>query len=367
MANSIASLFGPSAEEIVYDRNQAERIRQETQLQQALAGQETQAGRNFYQSGYNITKGLGEGLAGMFGYSSQMEDPRIAQSVQARKIMADIGIEDLNDPGKLKILEDGFSDVGQLDNALYFADRRHTIEKEKAIRAQKQAEANKIDWKNVKEYVDKEGNVFRGGMNGSTLYMFDEAGNATQAPAGSISYNQERAVRARKIGKSQTIVIKNVLENSGYGPGIGELSDEDSDELNLRIASRANMIVAQGEQSGEEIEEWDSYQIAIKEFEDAGVLSKGKLLGFINTSEYNPKKPMQEQVDSVSEKGLNDLITGNPSSVEDPNSIEYDEAAGQQIGFKKDGTVVIVDKDGNVLRTTTKVLTLAEQKQLMNR
>ena len=127
------------------------------------------------------------------------------------------------------------------------------------------------------------------------------------------------------------------------------------------------MIVAQGEQSGEEIEEWDSYQIAIKEFEDAGVLSKGKLLGFINTSEYNPKKPMQEQVDSVSEKGLNDLITGGPSPNEDPNSIEYDEAAGQQIGFKKDGTVVIVDKDGNVLRTTTKVLTLAEQKQLMNR
>ena len=59
MASSIASLFGPTAEEIVYDRNQAERIRQQTELQQSLAGQENQASRDFYQSGYNIAMGVG--------------------------------------------------------------------------------------------------------------------------------------------------------------------------------------------------------------------------------------------------------------------------------------------------------------------
>ena len=102
--SSIASLFGPTAEEIVYDRNQQERLRQQAQLQQSLAGQETQAARDFYQSGYNIAMGVGKGLAGMFGYTDQMQDPRIAKSIAMRKVFSDLSAEDLNDPSKIAMI-----------------------------------------------------------------------------------------------------------------------------------------------------------------------------------------------------------------------------------------------------------------------
>ena len=123
MASSIASLFGPSAEEIVYDRNQTEKIRQQAQLSQSLAGQETQAGRDFYRSGYNMTKGIGEGLVGLFCYSSQMKDPRIAKSLKLRQILGDTSVDDLNDETKVAALSSRLGKEGLTIEALYFADR----------------------------------------------------------------------------------------------------------------------------------------------------------------------------------------------------------------------------------------------------
>jgi hypothetical protein len=129
MANSIASLFGPSAEEIVYDRNQTEKIRQQAQLSQSLAGQETQAGRDFYRSGYNMTKGISEGLAGLFGYSSQMEDPRIANALKLRQILGDTSVDDLNDETKVSALSSRLGKEGLTPYSLYFADRAKDIKK----------------------------------------------------------------------------------------------------------------------------------------------------------------------------------------------------------------------------------------------
>ena len=129
MAKSIASLFGPSAEEIVYDRNQAERIRQQAQLQQSLAGQENRASRDFYESGYNMATGAGRGLAGLFGYSEQIEDPRIAKSLKLRQILGNTGVDDLNDETKLAALSASLGKEGLTREALYFADREKEVKK----------------------------------------------------------------------------------------------------------------------------------------------------------------------------------------------------------------------------------------------
>ena len=151
MANSIASLFGPSAEEIVYDRNQTEKIRQQAQLSQSLAGQETQAGRDFYRSGYNMTKGISEGLAGLFGYSSQMEDPRIANALKLRQILGDTSVDDLNDETKVSALSSRLGKEGLTPYSLYFADRAKDIKKYNL-------ELNKLGTINpVKEFVLSDG------------------------------------------------------------------------------------------------------------------------------------------------------------------------------------------------------------------
>ena len=127
MANSIASLFGPSAEEIVYDRNQAERIRQQAQLQQSLAGQENRASRDFYESGYNMATGAGRGLAGLFGYSEQVEDPRIATSLKLREALGSTDMSDLNDVGNLTALSEKLGNMGLLEEAMYFSNRAASL------------------------------------------------------------------------------------------------------------------------------------------------------------------------------------------------------------------------------------------------
>lgn len=123
MASSIASLFGPSAEEIVYAQQQQDMARRQAAEQQGMAIQSSPLAQQFYQSGLNITKGLG----GIFG-AAPMEDPRLAKSIQSRQIMSDVNIEDLNDPGQLATLAQRFSEADMPEAALYFKDRQNALE-----------------------------------------------------------------------------------------------------------------------------------------------------------------------------------------------------------------------------------------------
>ena len=122
MASGISSLFGPSAEELMYAQQQENVKRQQQQLQQGLAVQSSPLAQQFYQSGYNIASGLGN----LFG-SAPMADPRLARSIKSRQIMSDISAEDLNDPDKLKLLSQQFAEAQMPEAALYFADRENTI------------------------------------------------------------------------------------------------------------------------------------------------------------------------------------------------------------------------------------------------
>lgn len=127
MASSIASLFGPSAEEIVYAQQEAGKQRQQQQLQNTLAAYQDPMARQFYQSGYNIASGAGNIAGALFG-DTPMADPRLAKSIQSRQIMSDVNIEDLNDPNQLSTLAQRFSEAGMPEAALYFKDRQNALE-----------------------------------------------------------------------------------------------------------------------------------------------------------------------------------------------------------------------------------------------
>jgi len=127
MASGISSLFGPSAEELMYAQQQENVKRQQQQLQQGLAVQSSPLAQQFYQSGYNIASGLG----GLFG-STPMVDPRLARSIKSRQIMSDISVEDLNDPNKLNTLAKEFAEAKMPEATLYFADRASALRKQES-------------------------------------------------------------------------------------------------------------------------------------------------------------------------------------------------------------------------------------------
>lgn len=186
--SSIASLFGPTAEEIVYDRNQQERLRQQAQLQQSLAGQETQAARDFYQSGYNIAMGVGKGLAGAFGYSDQMQDPRIAKSIAMRKVFSDLSAEDLNDPSKIAMISQLADEYDLPELKLWTADRERKLIDEEAARRVAAAKAGQKTYTNQKQYERPDGTKFMGGMYNGQMYEFVQGEQPKLAVPGSVPY-----------------------------------------------------------------------------------------------------------------------------------------------------------------------------------
>jgi hypothetical protein len=145
MASSIASLFGPSAEEIVYAQQQQDMARRQAAEQQGMAMQSSPLAQQFYQSGLNITKGLG----GLFG-DAPMQDPRLGKNLKLRKILGDANVSDLTDPKKVSELSTKFSEAGLVQEALYFADRA------KDLTAQ-QISLNKLNILTPTRYVTSEG------------------------------------------------------------------------------------------------------------------------------------------------------------------------------------------------------------------
>lgn len=121
MAGSIASLFGPSAEQLVYDRQQQNKKDEQERLRLGLSVQTSPLAQQFYLSGYQVASGLG----GLFG--KPMLDPAMSKAIDVRRLLADTNADDLNDPAKLTSLASQFGDAGYTKEALYFADRARSI------------------------------------------------------------------------------------------------------------------------------------------------------------------------------------------------------------------------------------------------
>lgn len=128
MASTIASLFGPSAEEIVYERQKEERDRQAQQYQTTLSGlRDTPGASTGYALGYQSGQGLGQAVGGLFGKSEELEDPRIAKALQMRQAFEGVTAADLSDPGKLTALAEKLQASGNPEAAFQLLDRSRTL------------------------------------------------------------------------------------------------------------------------------------------------------------------------------------------------------------------------------------------------
>jgi len=145
MASSIASLFGPTAEEIVYARQQEDKALRQQKLDRGLAIQSDPLSQRFYEAGYNIASGLG----GIFG-PAPMQDPRLGQSIKIRQILGDTNVSDLNDLNKVKTLSQKFAEAGLPKEAIFFADRATTLQ-------QQAIETAKLSQLTPTRYVTKDG------------------------------------------------------------------------------------------------------------------------------------------------------------------------------------------------------------------
>lgn len=146
MASSIASLFGPTAEEIAYAKQEEDKLRRQQQMYQAAALQPVPEAQAGYLAGYQA----GGILSGLMGTGSQLKDPRLAQSVKIRKILGDTDVSDLNDLNKVKALSQKFAEAGLPKEAIFFADRATTLQQQ-AIETAKLSQLTPI------RYVTKDG------------------------------------------------------------------------------------------------------------------------------------------------------------------------------------------------------------------
>ena len=258
MASSIASLFGPSAEEIVYAQQQQDIARRQAAEQQGMAMQSSPLAQQFYQSGLNITKGLG----GIFG-AAPMQDPRLAQSIKIRQILADTDVNDLTDPKKVSTLSTKFGEAGLAKEALYFADRA------KDLTAQ-QISLDKLNILTPVRYVTKDGRPVS--KDGYGIYYTSD--DKKPVDVGDIIpdtiYQAEKKPAKAATGTEQKFAIKFLQERTNLGKG-------DAGNAGIALANIAKNL--------ENVKDYTkAMDIAFKQLQEQGKISKGK--GFFGTEDW---------------------------------------------------------------------------------
>ena len=119
MADTIASLFGPTPEQIEYDRQQAERRRRDDLYATNLAA--FKGDLPGFATGYALGTGVGEGLGqaaqGIFGMEP-MKDPSLAKSKKSREILREFSTSNLDDPTVLSKMARVFADNDMPEQAM---------------------------------------------------------------------------------------------------------------------------------------------------------------------------------------------------------------------------------------------------------
>ncbi len=195
MASTIASLFGPSAEEIVYERQKEEKDRRALQYQQTLTGlRDTPGAATGYALGYQSGQGLGsavkgfqsgEGvkgkiLGGLFGASEELEDPRIAKALQVRTAFEGMTAADLKDPDKLQEVMDKLQASGNTEAAMQVGSM---VTSARAASKQTMSRTGVL--------FEYQGKLIRGGYNeyGQAVGV-DEQGNQFTLPADALEVDE---------------------------------------------------------------------------------------------------------------------------------------------------------------------------------
>lgn len=236
MASTIASLFGPSAEEIVYERQKEEKDRRALQYQQTLTGlRDTPGAATGYALGYQSGQGLGsavkgfqsgEGvkgkiLGGLFGASEELEDPRIAKALQMRQAFEGMTAADLKDPDKLQEVMDKLQASGNTE-AAYQVGSMVTSARDASRQTMSQTGV-------LFEY---QGKLIRGGYNeyGQAVGI-DQQGNQFTLPADAIEVQK---------GTAPTPDPFEIKLGDNFGKELG-LGDYETQVINAEAKAVQNM------------------------------------------------------------------------------------------------------------------------------
>jgi hypothetical protein len=131
------SLFGPSAEEIMYQQQKDERDRQAQEFYQGLGAIDVPGVRTGMVFGRGIGRGLSQVAEGIFG-SQAMEDPALAKATISRQIFSKYGASALNDPRALEAMANEFAAMDMPNEAIQLtqmaADLRSKASKQYAVK-----------------------------------------------------------------------------------------------------------------------------------------------------------------------------------------------------------------------------------------
>lgn len=149
-----ASLFGPSAEELMYAQRLADQERQQQQYMATLGAVkgDVPGFATGYAMGYGGGQSLGQAVGGLFGQDTQMADPRIAKAQQLESLMQGMSGTDLNDPAKLQDVAAQLQKAGRFQEALYFSDRAAALTTAERELRVKEAASN-LDFKDVNAFL----------------------------------------------------------------------------------------------------------------------------------------------------------------------------------------------------------------------
>ena len=263
MASSIASLFGPSAEEIAYNRQEEDKLKKQQQLFNMASLQPVPEAKIGYLTGYQI----GGALTGLFGDGPELKDPRIAQSIKIRQILGDADVSDLTDPKKVSALSTKFGEAGLAKEALYFADRARNL-------TTQQIALDKLNILTPVRYVTKNGRPIS--KDGYGVYYTSD--DKKPVDVGDIIpdtiYQAEKKPAKSASGPEQTQAIKFLQERTNLGKS-------DAGNAGITLANIAKNI--------ENVEDFNkAMDQAFQQLQAEGKISKGK--SFIGTEdwEWNP-------------------------------------------------------------------------------
>jgi len=130
MANTIASIFGPSAEQLEYERQLEEQKRRDDMYATTLAGLrgDIPGFATGYALGYQGGEGLGQAIQGIFG-TEPAKDPRLARARKSREIISKYGAGAFNDPTLLTQMANEMAGSDMLDEALALQNTANELRK----------------------------------------------------------------------------------------------------------------------------------------------------------------------------------------------------------------------------------------------
>lgn len=266
MASSIASLFGPTAEEIAYAKQEEDKLRRQQQMYQAAALQPVPEAQAGYLAGYQA----GGLLSGLMGTGSQLKDPRLSQSVKIRKILGDTNVSDLNDLNKVKALSQKFAEAGLPKEAIFFADRATTLQ-------QQAIETAKLSQLTPTRYVTKDGRpVSKDAYN--IYYTSDDRQPVNIADIiPDTLYQVSQAAGAAASGPEQEQGIKFLQQRTDLDIG-------DAGNAGIELANRAKGFIARKEVTDFN----EALEKAFEQLQAEGKLSKGRNFVGMEDWEWSP-------------------------------------------------------------------------------